>query len=130
MRARRNFAIITTLLEGGALLIIMVWGLPQVRVRIPLWGTIGLMSMWLAYSVITYRAGTRALQRRPMEGLSSMIGVKGKVVKPLKPEGLVRICGELWHASAENDEISPGEEVIVTAQDGLKLVVRTVIKSN
>ncbi len=130
MRARRNFAIITTLLEGGAFLIIMMWGLPQVGVRIPLWGIIVLMAMWLAYSVITYRAGTRALQRRPMEGLSSMIGVKGRVVSTLAPDGTVRICGELWHASAENDEIGTGREVIVMGQDGLKLVVRTVTESN
>jgi membrane-bound ClpP family serine protease len=36
----------------------------------------------------------------------------------------VKIRGELWGAVAEGGDVSKGEEVIVTGEDGLRLTVR------
>ena len=133
MTVRLIFAIISTLLEEAALVIIVRWGLPQIGVHIPLPGLIALMMAWGAYSVIIYRIGSRALRRKQLVGLPDMIGSKGKVVSPLAPEGLVRIRGELWIAKSEGSEMQPDREVIVVGQDSLKLVVRgrdTVRDSN
>ena len=124
MMARLILGIISTLLEEVALVAIVLWALPQIGVHIPLPGLIALMVVWLAYSVVTYRMGSRALMRKQLVGLPDMIGGEGKVVSPLAPEGLVRIKGELWVAKLASGEMKPDGEVIVVGQDGLKLVVR------
>ncbi len=123
MTGRLIFAIISTILEEVALVVIVLWGLPQVGMHIPLWGLIIIMVVWAAYSVFTFRLGTRALIRKQLAGLPNMIGTKGKVVSPLTPEGLVRIRGELWVAKSAGGEIKPGGEVIVVGQERLKLMV-------
>ena len=124
MTVRLIFAIISTLLEEAALVIIVRWGLPQIGVHIPLPGLVALMMAWGAYSVIIYRIGSRALRKKQVVGLPSMIGSKGKVVSLLAPEGLVMIKGELWVAETEDKNIDTGEQVTVVGQDGLKLIVR------
>ncbi|TET43253.1 MAG: hypothetical protein E3J66_02150 [Dehalococcoidia bacterium] len=124
MSARLVWAIISTLLEEAAIVAIVLWGLPRLDIEIPLAGLIALMVAWGAYSVITYRRGSRALRRKPLDGLPDMVGSQGEVVSPLAPEGLVRIKGELWQAESATGRIDTGEEVTVLRQDGLKLVVR------
>ena len=124
MTGRLILAIISTLLEEIALVVIVLWGLPQIEIQIPLWGLIMVMVVWTAYSIFTYRLGTRALMREQVIGLPDMIGNRGKVVSSLTPEGLVRIKGELWVAKSASGEMEPGEGVIVVGQERLKLVVR------
>jgi len=124
MTGRLILGIISTMLEEAAIVAIVRWGLPQIDVHIPLPGLIALMVVWLAYSVFTYRMGTRALMKKQLVGLPDMIDSKGKVVSPLAPEGLVRIRGELWVAKSASGEMKSDGEVIVVGQDGLKLVVR------
>jgi len=124
MRARLILAIISNLLEQAAIVVIVLWGLPQIGVHIPLWGLIVLMVAWGSYSITAYRIGSRALRRKQVIGLPDMVGSKGKVVSPLAPEGLVRIKGELWVAKSASGEMEPGGEIIVVGQDSLKLVVR------
>ena len=124
MTGRLVLGIISTILEEAAIVAIVRWGLPEIGVDIPLWGLIILMVVWLAYSVATYRIGSRALRRKPVVGLPDMVGSKAKVVSPLAPEGLVRIRGELWVAKSAGGEMELGREVIVVGQDSLKLVVR------
>lgn len=124
MTGRLILFIISALLEEAAIAVIVLWGLPQVGIQIPLWGLTIIMLAWIAFSIITFRLGTRALIRKEIAGLPNMIGTKGKVVSPLTPEGLVRIKGELWVAKSDTGEMKPGSEVIVVAQERLKLVVR------
>jgi len=124
MKKRLIFAIISTILEEVAIVVIVRWGLPQVEIQIPLWGLIIIMVAWAAYSIFTFQMGTQALQRGQLVGLPNMIGAKGKVVSPLTPEGLVRIQGELWIARSDSSEMKPGGEVTVVGQERLKLVVR------
>ncbi len=130
MKARLTFAVVNTLLEEAALAIIVLWVLPKVGVQIPLWGLIVLMVVWGAYSVITYRIGSRALNKKLLVGLPDMVGSKGKVVSRLAPEGMVRIRGELWVAKSVSGEMKPGEEVIVVKQDKLKLIVSKSSNTN
>ncbi len=134
MNGRLILAIISTLLEEAALAVIVLLGLPYLGIRIPLAGLVALMAVWGAFSVFTYRMGSRALRRKPVVGLpdmtdskgkvASLIAPEGKVVSLIAPEGLVRIKGELWVAESESGEMSPGEDLIVVGQDGLKLIVR------
>ncbi|MBA7660512.1 hypothetical protein ES703_68514 [subsurface metagenome] len=124
MSARLVLAIFSTLLEEAALVVIVLWGLPQIGIHIPLAGLIAMMVAWGAFSVFTYRIGSRALRRKPVTGLPAMIDSRGEVVSPLAPKGVVRIKNELWEAKSAGRKINIGEEVMVVGQDGLKLVVR------
>lgn len=130
MTARLIFAIFSTLMEEAALVVIVLWGLPELGIHIPLAGLIALMAAWGAYSVISYRIGSRALRRKVVAGLPAMVGTKGKVVSPLAPKGVVRIKGELWGATSSGANIDAGEEVVVVGQDGLRLVVDKHSSSN
>jgi len=123
MTIRLILAIVSILLEEAALAVIVLWGLPQLDIHIPLAGLIAMMVAWGAYSIITYRIGSRALRRKPVISLSPMISSRGKVVSPLDPEGLIKIKGELWVAKSAGERMDTGEEVIVVGQEGLKLIV-------
>ncbi len=125
MSARLIWAIVSTLLEEAAMAAIVLWGLPYSGIHnFPVAGLIAVMVAWGAYSVITYRRGSRALRRKPLDGLPDMVGSQAEVVSPLAPEGLVRIKGELWQAESASGRMDTGEEVMVVGQDGLKLIVR------
>lgn len=63
-------------------------------------------------------------RRQPTTGREELLGKQAVVRAPLRPEGLVHFKGELWKAVSEDGRIDPGEEVIVTKVDGLKLYVR------
>ena len=124
MSGRLIIAIVSTVLEEAALAAGVLWGLPKLGIHIPLWVLIIVMLAWGTYTVVTYRMGSRALRRKPVHGLTAMLGSEGEVVSPLVPEGMVRIKGELWMAKSAGGEIDTGEEVTVVGQDGLKLIVR------
>ncbi len=122
--ARLIFAILSTLLEETALVVVVLWGLPQIGVHISVAGLIGLMVVWGAFAVFTYIMGSRALRKKPLISVPDIVGCQGEVVSPLAPEGMVKINGELWVAKSAGSEMQPGGQVIVVGQDGLKLVVR------
>jgi len=124
MTGRLIIAIVSTLLEEAAIVVVVLFGLPQLGINVPLAGLIALMAVWLAWSVIIYRIGSRALKRKPLDILPDMVGCKGKVVSPLIPEGLVKIKNELWVAKSARRGVNLGEKVVVVEQDRLKLVVR------
>ena len=121
---RLIFAIISTLLEEAALVVIVLWSLPTLGIYIPLPGLFVLMVGWGAYSITVYRIGNRALKRKLVIGLSSLVGSEGQAVTPLAPEGMVKVRGELWAACSVSNEITSGETVEVVGQEKLKLLVR------
>ena len=124
MMVRLIFAIISTILEEAALVVIVLLGLPRIGIQLPLVVLIILMVVWAVYSAITYRMGSRALSQKPVISLPVMVGCKGEVVSLFAPVGLVRIRGELWIARADSGDVGLGDEVTVVRQDNLKLVVR------
>lgn len=116
--------ILATLLEEIALVVFVFLGLPMLGIEVPLGGLIAMMVGIATYGVISYRLGSRALRKKPVAGLSDMVGIRGEVVKTLAPEGTVRIGSELWDAKTTGQEIEDGNGVIVVKRDGLKLTVR------
>ena len=123
MSARLIWAIASTLLEEVALVAVVLIGLPEFGISVPLPILIIVMVVWAVVAVIIYRMGSRALRRKPMLGLLTLVGGKGKVVSTLDPEGVIRINGELWGARSAAQKIDVGEEVIVQRQDRTKLIV-------
>ena len=126
INTRLVLATLGTLLQEIALVAIVLWGLPKVGIQIPLGGLIALMVALAALAICIYRLGSRALEKKPVAGLETMVGSRGRVVSLLAPEGTIRVSGELWAATSLNKRINAGEEVIVVGQDRLKLIVRRI----
>jgi membrane-bound serine protease (ClpP class) len=55
-------------------------------------------------------------------GAQTLIGREATVISPCRPEGQVRLDGEIWQARCAAGA-DPGDTVRVTARDGLLLVV-------
>ena len=65
----------------------------------------------------------RAHRRQASTGREDLIGKTAEVKIALDPKGMVLIKGERWTAVSEKGRVKPGEEVIITKVDGLKLWV-------
>jgi membrane protein implicated in regulation of membrane protease activity len=55
-------------------------------------------------------------------GAETLIGRAAAVVTLCHPDGQVRIDGEIWEARCA-EGADPGDSVVVTARDGLRLIV-------
>jgi membrane-bound serine protease (ClpP class) len=65
------------------------------------------------------------IRRMPaLVGVETVVGRTVKARSALDPRGFVFMDGENWTAESEEGNISPGEEVVVTEINGLKLKVR------
>jgi membrane protein implicated in regulation of membrane protease activity len=60
--------------------------------------------------------------RKPEAGAEALIGTMARVVEPCRPDGRVRVRGELWAARCP-EGADAGEQVRVLALDGLTLFV-------
>ena len=65
----------------------------------------------------------RAHRRQASTGREELVGKTAVVKVALEPEGTVFFKGERWAAISEKGRIKPGEAVIITKVDGLKLYV-------
>ena len=116
--------IFTSLLEQAVLVAAVLWGLPLIDINLPLWVLAPASVILQAYNVFSYRKSIQALRAQPIAGMSNMLGTQGETVNPLTPDGLVKIRGEIWAATAANGNIVNGRSVTVVEQSGLKLIVR------
>jgi membrane-bound serine protease (ClpP class) len=87
---------------------------------------------WLIASVTIVISGVfafvinraiRAHRKQATTGREELIGKRAVVKETLDPEGTVFYKGERWSAISEKGRIETGEEVIITAVDGLILNV-------
>ncbi|MFC1941429.1 NfeD family protein [Chloroflexota bacterium] len=77
----------------------------------------------IAFIAISVIWGIRAHRRQISAGREELVGKTAEVKVALKPKGTVFIEGEQWTAISETGRVSPGEEVIISKVDGLKLYV-------
>jgi membrane protein implicated in regulation of membrane protease activity len=61
-------------------------------------------------------------RRRVQMGPETLIGATAEVVSACRPEGQVRVQGELWRARCD-EGADPGERVRVQGREGLTLLV-------
>jgi membrane-bound ClpP family serine protease len=79
-----------------------------------------LVAAFIAVAVIW---GIRAHRRQSSAGREELLGKTAEVEITLEPKGVVLVEGERWTAISEKGRVEPGEEVIITKVDGLKLYV-------
>ena len=78
------------------------------------------MAAFIAIAIIW---GIRAHRHQASAGREDLVGKTAEVKIALEPKGIVFIQGERWTAVSETGRVKPGEEVIITKVDGLKLYV-------
>ena len=112
---------VACLLVGG----MMIFDLPEVSdLRVSFWAVLvpGVTGMAAFAAVVLFSVG-RSMRRRPAAGVGEMIGMVGRVVSALQPEGSVFVRGEHWKARAD-EPLVVGDRVEIVAVDGLRLRVR------
>ena len=121
-RAFLAYAIVTSLLELAALLVVLLWVLPAAGLVVPR-GFVILSTVILAVvsTVLTY-LNLKAIRLRPVR--SPDVGVVAVVVRSLTPEGYVRVGNELWPARCETGDVARGRKVSVVRMERLRLVVK------
>ena len=111
---------VVALVLGGLLL---TWGNPpefQVNrwLVISMAGTAGAFFLFVVTSIIRIR-------RQPaVTGLTTLIGRRAVARSSLDPDGMVFVDGEYWRATVEEGSVEEGEELVITAIEGLKLTVK------
>lgn len=121
---RLVIAVISMSLEQVAIWAIWRWLLPQFDIHLHVGVLVGVMVAWGVFGIWLFIFVTHALKKQSTVGLPSMVGSTGKAADKLSPEGMVKIRGELWSAISEEGDISAGENIVVTGENGLKLLVR------
>jgi membrane-bound serine protease (ClpP class) len=81
-----------------------------------------------AFAVFVVGAIIRGQRRRKATGAEGMIATTAIAKTPLDPTGTVLAQGELWTATSEGGKVTPGEEVIITKVEALKLWVTKKLK--
>jgi membrane-bound serine protease (ClpP class) len=69
------------------------------------------LSMWLRWR-----------GRRAQMGAEAMVGTVGIAATDCRPEGQVKLKGQLWNARCDSG-VEEGDEVVVDRIDGLRLIV-------
>jgi membrane-bound serine protease (ClpP class) len=79
---------------------------------------LGLMVLFVFVNIVRIR-------RMPAQvGVETMVGRQAVARSALNPEGFVFLEGEYWSAEVEDGDVEPGERVVVTDVQGLKIRVK------
>jgi membrane-bound serine protease (ClpP class) len=92
-------------------------------IQIDLWLIILVIVAVVAFVAFATIYGVRAHRQQVSVGREELIGKVAEVATEMEPRGMVRIYGEQWAAILEKGKAEPGEEVIITKVEGLKLRV-------
>ncbi len=91
--------------------------------RIDPWLIAGVTIVIAAVFGFVVNRAIRAHRKQASTGREELIGKRAVVKVALDPEGTIFYKGERWSAISDTGRIEPGEEVIITAMDGLILHV-------
>ena len=87
------------------------------------WNAVGFGVCFLLFVGEIFFWNSRVRGRKAQVGAQTLIGQRAVAVSDLRPDGQVRVAGEIWHARCEAGA-SQGDVLVVTARDGLSLVVQ------
>ncbi len=77
--------------------------------------------LWIVKDLLLFPTMRRYYRSEPAE--RRIVGQRGTAVTDIAPTGFVRVRGELWQASSEQDIVA-GSEIYVRDIHGLQLTVR------
>ncbi|HCV42793.1 MAG TPA: serine protease, partial [Bacteroidetes bacterium] len=77
-----------------------------------------------AFFLFAIGMGIRAQRRKPTTGVEGIVGELGETITDLRPEGQVRVHGEIWKAISSESMLPAGIKVKVERVEKLQLTVR------
>ena len=87
------------------------------------WLIIVVAIVFIAFLAFTVFFGIRAHRQQVLAGREELVGKTAEATTVMEPKGIVFIQGERWAAILDKGRVEPGEEVIITKIEGLKLRV-------
>ena len=78
----------------------------------------------VAFLTVAITWGIRAHSLRILAGREDLIGKAAEVKTDMNPKGTVLIQGELWTAILETGQATPGDRVVITKVDHLRVNVK------
>ena len=100
--------------------------MPEINLDLPQispWLIAILIICAVAFLAVAVIWGIRAHRYKISAGREELIGKTAEVRVALNPKGTIFIEGEQWTGVSESGRVEPGEEVLITKVDGLKLYV-------
>ncbi len=116
--------VLASLLDDAAVVLIILLILWLLKIPISWSIIIFLILLFVVLTFAMHKLIIPALHRRSVIGSEGMIGLEGKVIESLMPNGLIVVKGEYWQARSVNENISVGERVEIVAIDGLTAKVK------
>jgi membrane-bound serine protease (ClpP class) len=94
----------------------------------PYWLALLCFAAWVVKDMLLYPLCRNAYESDGKSGAQRLVGMHGVAAEDLKPEGYVRIRGELWQAVAEpaGQFIAAGTRVEIVDSRGMEVFVRAV----
>ncbi|MEW6439512.1 MAG: nodulation protein NfeD [bacterium] len=102
---------------------LMLFESPEPYLRVSWYIILPTVATTAAFFVFALSFALKAQMAKPTTGQEGLIGMHGRVVVPLRPEGKVFVHGEFWNAHSE-EEIDKDEAVEVVGVSDLMLRVR------
>ena len=99
----------------------MLYKYPEVKVSLGLIITLSILTA--LFLIVGLGLALRTRFTKATTGTEGLVGEIGVAVGPLHFEGQVSVHGEVWKAKS-SEKINKGEQIVVTAVDGLKIEVR------
>ncbi len=106
---------------------LMLFESPEPYLRVSWFVILPTVLTTAAFFFFAFSFALKAQLKQPTTGREGLVGMRGKVVSALEPEGKVFVHGEYWNAESE-DVIEEGATVEVTAVRELMLQVKIVPK--
>jgi membrane-bound ClpP family serine protease len=106
-----------------AVVILAIWYF-DINVPLPFIITVAIIGGIFAF--VIHVAVIPSFHRKTVTGREGMIGMQGRVVKPLTPLGTVIVEGEHWKARCLYDKIEVDEYVEIVGVNGLTLTVKRI----
>ena len=97
--------------------------MPEIDPELYPWLITIVIVVFVIFLAITIIWGIRAHRHQVSAGREELIGRTAEVKIALEPKGTVFVEGEQWTAVSEEGRVEPGEEVIISRVDNLKLYV-------
>lgn len=105
-----------------AILIVLVLRLFKIPISPPI--IVLLIAFFASAVAIMHLLVIPAFHKKVTTGKEGMIGLEGRVVEALNPEGLILVKGEYWKAKSIGRRIAVGEKVEILGLDGLVLKIK------
>ncbi len=121
----RDYLTVLVVLSDDIAVLVLVFVLLWVfKVQLPVEVMTFMGLVMVTVIFVVNRAVLLSLRRKKVTGAEGMVGLVGKVVKPLRPGGVVKVGGEYWQAKSLNGSVDVGEHVEIMGMEGLHLKVR------